>query len=105
MTEPGVKVVESVHSDGSHYSWVWRCPGCKAAHQCDDRWDFNGSRTAPSFLGKVNGPDGQREAGSVLVTREGSVCHSFVRDGRISFCEDSTHELRSQTVDLPDFGW
>lgn len=31
------------------------------------------------------------------------VCHSFVRDGQIQFCMDSTHELAGKTVDLPDF--
>lgn len=31
-----------------------------------------------------------------------SVCHSFVRDGRIQFLSDCTHKLANQTVDLPD---
>jgi hypothetical protein len=29
-------------------------------------------------------------------------CHSFVRDGRIQFLNDSTHALAGQTVDVPD---
>lgn len=29
-------------------------------------------------------------------------CHSFVRDGKIEFLSDCHHELRGQTVDLPD---
>lgn len=28
-------------------------------------------------------------------------CHSFVRDGKIEFLNDSTHSLAGQTVDLP----
>jgi hypothetical protein len=32
-----------------------------------------------------------------------SICHSFVRDGRIEFLSDCTHRLAGQTVDLPDF--
>lgn len=31
------------------------------------------------------------------------VCHSFVRDGRIEFCGDSTHAMAGQTVELPDW--
>lgn len=31
------------------------------------------------------------------------VCHSFVRDGRIQFLGDCTHELAGKTVDLPDW--
>lgn len=30
------------------------------------------------------------------------VCHSFVRNGRVEFLGDCTHELAGQTVDLPD---
>jgi hypothetical protein len=29
-------------------------------------------------------------------------CHSFVRDGRIEFLTDSTHELAGQIVGLPE---
>jgi hypothetical protein len=29
-------------------------------------------------------------------------CHSFVRESRIEFLTDSTHELAGQTVDLPE---
>jgi len=27
-------------------------------------------------------------------------CHSFIRDGQIEFCSDSTHELAGKTVRL-----
>lgn len=30
------------------------------------------------------------------------VCHSFVEDGNIRFLSDCTHELRNQTVPLPE---
>jgi hypothetical protein len=29
-------------------------------------------------------------------------CHSYVRDGKIEFLNDSTHKLAGQTVPLPD---
>ena len=30
-------------------------------------------------------------------------CHSFVRDGKIQFLNDCTHELKGQTVSLEPF--
>lgn len=30
-------------------------------------------------------------------------CHSFVRDGKIQFLGDCSHELKGQTVDLPEY--
>ncbi len=31
-----------------------------------------------------------------------TVCHSFVRAGRIQFLDDCTHRLKGETVELPD---
>ena len=58
------------------------------------KWEFNGDMDKPTFspsiLSKWPGP------GSV------KICHSFVRDGKIQFLADCTHDLKGQTVDLPD---
>lgn len=76
----------------------FRCPGCDAVHQIRvGTWTFNGDLERPTFTP------------SVLVRYEVSppnqhlstVCHSFVRDGRIEFLGDCTHALAGQTVDLP----
>lgn len=32
-----------------------------------------------------------------------TICHYFIKAGRIEFCGDCTHALKGQTVDLPDF--
>lgn len=32
-----------------------------------------------------------------------SFCHSYVTDGKIQFINDSTHNLKGQIVDLPDY--
>jgi hypothetical protein len=32
-----------------------------------------------------------------------TICHSFIKDGKIQFLNDCTHELAGQTVELPDF--
>jgi hypothetical protein len=99
----GHKVVECLASDGkTHHSWIWRCPACKAVHHCDNRWGFNGSTTAPTFTGSVlvhaiDDPE---------IGFHRPRCHSFVTDGKIAYCADSTHAMAGQTVELPDWdGW
>lgn len=68
------------------------CPGCKTHHVFDDRWTFNGDYEKPTF------------SPSMLVNKSfpDSRCHSFVRDGKIEFLSDCAHELKSQTVELPE---
>lgn len=81
------------------------CPGCKGTHSVNrnadrPRWSYNGDSESPTF------------SPSILVTCRWSqhddtwkddVCHSFVKDGRIQFLGDCTHELAGQTVDIPDW--
>lgn len=73
--------------------WVFECPGCGCLHFFNERWTFNGDLEKPTV------------SPSILVTYDGADkktrCHSFIRDGRIEFLGDSTHELAGQTVDLP----
>jgi|ERR1035441_8050843 hypothetical protein len=81
----------------------FHCPGCQNDHAftvgpaCagwgDARWTWNGSFDKPTFQPSLlcNGPD------------PASRCHSFVTDGRIKFLGDCYHELKDQTVDLPDW--
>lgn len=76
------------------------CPGCNArhgvqvdGHQPGPQWGWNGDAERPTFTP------------SILVTGNPDipVCHSFIRDGLIEFCGDSSHSLAGQTVPLPDF--
>lgn len=107
----GIKLHEALREDGSHYSWCFYCPGCEGLHQCDDRWTFNGDKEKPTFGGSILVHEVPREQlangsslGVVVQSYKGRPrCHSFVADGRIEFLSDSTHELRGQTVDLPDW--
>lgn len=94
--------------DGGYCFW---CPGCGDTHYVGVErplangaaWSFDGDLEAPTF------------APSILVMNASAVdpsfihepgdppdiCHSFIQQGRITFCADSTHELAGQTVDLP----
>ena len=79
---------------GTHYAWYWWCPGCKSIHSCDSRWGFNGNQEKPTFTGSI-----------LVYEYPGSHprCHSYVVDGRIQFLSDCGHDLKGQTVDLPDW--
>jgi hypothetical protein len=87
------------------------CPGCECGHQFDERWTFNGNIEKPTFRASmlVRGtvPVTDEEVARIMagekITPKPLVCHSYVTDGKIQFLDDCTHELRGQTVDLPEF--
>lgn len=74
---------------------MWRCPGCGTTHAADDRWKFNGDlekpTLSPSYLATQDWMNPPRK------------CHCFIRDGQIQFCNDCTHKLNGQTVDMIEF--
>lgn len=78
--------------------YLFFCPGCQCGH-CFwvPGWTFNGDMekptVSPSIL--VNG-------NRALYNPTAKRCHSFVNDGKIRFLDDCDHDLRGQTVDLPD---
>jgi hypothetical protein len=76
--------------------WLIFCPACQVGHKFSKgTWTFNGDCARPTFRASmlVRGHLGKDRYG---------VCHSFVTDGMIEFLGDSTHDLRGQTVELPD---
>ena len=97
----GEKLGELLKDDGSHYCWLFRCPGCEDTHHVRG-WTWNGSKEAPTFSPSilVYSHQAMREDNTIYSTPQ---CHSFVTDGRIQFLSDCTHALAGQTVDLPDW--
>lgn len=109
---------------GVYQHW---CPACKCRHEFPVeqpnaqgyRWRWNADLNKPSFepsmriKGREPIADGneldlqieQLHAGiiSELPYRSITLCHYFLTDGKISYCQDCPHELRGQTVDLPDW--
>jgi hypothetical protein len=95
---------ERIHRMATNF-YVFHCPGCHYGHnvlvngpnmETGAGWQWNGSLTAPTFMPSllVRG----NEFGGTSPR-----CHSFVRDGKIDFLNDCTHELAGKTVDLPDW--
>lgn len=91
-----------VSNDKRRVGIVIFCPACKRHHrviteEANDgqtaRWGFNGNLDLPTFTPSILtwSPDTKQ-------TR----CHSFVTNGKIQFLSDCEHELKNQTVDLPD---
>jgi hypothetical protein len=89
---------------------AFNCPGCECghlirisgAHPC---WDWNGDLVNPTLSPSIRvtypaNPDALEQFKEWRIER---CCHSFVRDGKIEYCADSTHALAGQTVELPDW--
>lgn len=76
------------------------CHGCNGHHSLttlqknekDAQWHFNGNINIPTFTPSLNVNKDMPEAH----------CHSFITDGKIQFLDDCFHELKGQTVELPE---
>lgn len=91
--------LESVSNVPGMYQFF--CPGCQTYHgvwtnkEKSPCWDFNDNIDSPTVSPSLLVRHTNREGGSCI-------CHSFIRDGRIQFLSDCTHELAGQTVELPE---
>jgi hypothetical protein len=95
---------------------IW-CPGCGNSHVFDAsetptskgaKWSWDGNVDKPTFapsmvilIGTMVKPG--LDARNADNWEYKTICHSFVRAGRIEFLGDCTHALVGQTVDLPDW--
>lgn len=101
---------------GYHYpeaAWFhahW-CPACRTMHTFaveqpfsnGARWTFNGNAESPTFAPSMNiriGPFPVDE--DEKKPRRMEICHYFLQAGKIVYLGDCTHELKGQTIDLPD---
>jgi hypothetical protein len=83
---------------GVTLGYAFWCPGCDEIHQFftvarrpgGPVWEFNGDLERPTFSPS-------------LAYRGERLCHVFVRDGKIQFLADCWHELRNQTVEIPEW--
>jgi hypothetical protein len=92
-----------LHATDDVWGYSFHCPGCDEEHAIpvkphEHGWDWNGSVDTPSFAPSILRTSKDGDKAFQLIT----VCHSYVRDGRIHFIGDCTHALAGQTVDLPE---
>ena len=96
MSTAGAKVATRINGGVKHV-WYY-CPGCKHNHYVPaERWNWNGSESAPTLSPSVRhfipAMDGRPEE---------TLCHYFVRDGRIEYCGDCPHEFSGKTVEMQE---
>lgn len=80
------------------------CPACNELHciaagdafRNGEKWEYDGDKAMPSFTPSMNIRVGPDEEGFV------DVCHYWLRHGKIEYCGDCTHDLKSQIIALPD---
>lgn len=114
------KVKEGVH--------VFHCPGCNDVHTIYSEgsgnkhprlWQFNNDKNSPTISPSLlvrNGHyiteykvdrcwcDYHREHPEEKENAPNCYrCHSFIRDGKIQFLSDCSHEFAGQTVEIGDF--
>jgi len=71
------------------------CPACDELHHFNDTWRVTDETTAPTVTP------------SLLVTTskgenaEKSICHFYIRKGRIDYLGDCSHKLRGQNFPMP----
>ncbi|AQX08019.1 DUF6527 family protein [Elizabethkingia ursingii] len=81
--------------------YIFKCPGCGLAHYVNTNpefgivWQFNGNLVKPTI------------SPSLFVNASGlnpttPKCHSFIKEGKIEFLNDCTHELAGKIIDLTE---
>src|SRR5680860_1899129 len=95
---PKIKVNENIYNGVKehHTQYFYFCKGCgyehcfalknKGGHH-DFNMDLENPTISPSLLQNFS-PD--------------RICHSFIKNGMIQYLGDCWHELRGQTIELPD---
>jgi len=78
--------------------YLFRCVGCQSTHPvevCEDNkgWAWNGSFDKPTFTPSL----------LVWGSRDEVRCHSFITDGKIQYLMDCFHDLKGQTVEIPEW--
>lgn len=88
-------------------SIVYGCPGCKVAgaggfHSIPvegaKAWGFNNNLDAPTLTPSVLAKSGTFDNPGELC----HTCHHFLRNGKLEYLGDCTHEFAGQTLDLPE---
>lgn len=92
--------------------YIFFCPGCKETHSIWTEnegykhpiWKFNHDVNNPTVSPsiKVTYPANINAEEEFKEWRTERICHSFIRDGKIQFLEDCTHDLKNKTVELPE---
>lgn len=89
--------LRSVRIENSRDGFAHYCPGCKSTHIIYTKgsgtiWSWDGNVDAPTVTPSVR-----------IFIGNKTLCHYYLKGGKIDFLGDCAHELKSQSVDLPDW--
>lgn len=94
--------MSKAHKTNVEGHYIIFCPACGRGHILDQRWKFEGTLDNPTFSPSLlcNGhiKEAITYASGYVVHR----CHSYIRDGKIEYLGDCTHDMKGQTVEIPD---
>ena len=91
------KITVSIYEKRLQYFFT--CPACKEGHMINDTWKFNKDFNQPSIKPSINVTGVYKNDEGVIIK---SICHSVITNGFINFQDDCTHNLKGQTVELPE---
>lgn len=105
--------------NGENNHLTFWCPGCKMHHSITygiNGWTWNNDVLKPTFSPSILVRGGHYDTSHKLgdscwctyykehpeqeAKFKCMVCHSFIKDGKIQFLNDCTHELAGQTVGM-----
>jgi len=69
--------------------WRYFCPACNACHDVPNEYTYSESEDGKPSLSPT-----------VYEVKNGKLCHSFIKDGLITYCCDSDHEMVNMTVEM-----
>lgn len=86
------------------------CPACQEMHHfaiegynsSGAKWTWDGNVESPSFTPSMNIRTNPPSDPHYQPDVSSSVCHYFLRSGRIMYLGDCTHSMKDQTVPLPE---
>ena len=92
----GIEVLSRI--SGEPDLLLFHCPGCGYCHHLDPKkWTWNGDMIKPTV------------SPSLLVNKaqlgKDPRCHFFIRDGKIQYLGDCSHELKGRTIDMVPWPW
>ena len=82
----GIKLRTAIRGDGKKI-YTFYCPGCKHSHMFNEQWNFSGDINAPTFSPSLD---------------DTGRCHLYVKNGKIEYLSDCTHEYAGKTVEMED---
>lgn len=96
--------------------FIFFCPACQSGHGIwttsrneitQAIWTFDGNMErptiSPSVLLRFTEYDTDENKMPIKESVKDIVCHSVITNGMIAFQGDCTHELKNQTIELPEF--